>query len=96
MTAFDRRTLLRGALGLGAAGLLPAWARAADPGRSPAALMGGDIKLTIGHAAARIDGKSGHAVTANGTVPGPLIRLKEGQRARIAVTNALHLSLIHI
>ncbi|WP_172264511.1 copper resistance system multicopper oxidase [Caulobacter sp. RHG1] len=90
MTAFDRRTLLRGALGLGAAGLLPAWARAADPGRSPAALMGGDIKLTIGHAAARIDGKSGHAVTANGTVPGPLIRLKEGQRARIAVTNALH------
>ena len=90
MTAFDRRTLLRGAFGLGAAGLLPAWARAADPGRSPAALTGEDIRLSIGHAAARIDGKAGHAVTANGTVPGPLIRLKEGQRARIAVTNALH------
>ncbi|WP_172263375.1 copper resistance system multicopper oxidase [Caulobacter sp. RHG1] len=89
MTAFDRRTLLRGAFGLGAAGLLPAWARAADPGRSPAALTGEEIKLTIGHAAARIDGKAGHAVTANGTVPGPLIRLKEGQRARIAVTNTL-------
>ncbi|WP_184724149.1 copper resistance system multicopper oxidase [Caulobacter sp.] len=90
MTAFDRRTLLRGAFGLGATGLLPGWARAADPGRSPAALTGEEIKLTIGHAAARIDGKAGHAVTANGTLPGPLIRLKEGQNVRIAVTNALH------
>lgn len=90
MTAFDRRTLLRGVFGLGAAGLLPGWARAADPGRSPAALTGEEIKLTIGHAAARIDGKAGHAVTANGTLPGPLIRLKEGQNVRIAVTNALH------
>jgi len=36
-----------------------------------------------------IDGKSGHAVAINGTVPGPLIRLKEGQTVRLSVTNTL-------
>ena len=30
-----------------------------------------------------IDGRHGHAVAINGTVPGPLIRLKEGQNVRI-------------
>ena len=94
MTAFDRRTLLRGALGLGtlglgALGLLPAWARAGEGTRSPAALSGEDIKLTIGHAMPRIDGRTGHGVAINGTIPGPLIRLKEGQNVRIAVTNNL-------
>ena len=33
--------------------------------------------------------RAGHAVTINGTVPGPLLRLKEGQHVRIAVTNTL-------
>ncbi len=89
MTAFDRRTLLRGALGLSAAGLLPGWALAGEAGRSPAALSGEDIKLTVGHTMATIDGRSGHAVTVNGTLPGPLIRLKEGQNVRLSVTNAL-------
>jgi FtsP/CotA-like multicopper oxidase with cupredoxin domain len=36
-----------------------------------------------------IDGKPGHAIAVNGTVPGPLIRLKEGQHVRLSVTNAL-------
>lgn len=89
MTAFDRRTLLRGALGLGALGLLPDWARAGEGTRSPAALSGEDIKLTIGHVMPRIDGRTGHGVAINGTIPGPLIRLKEGQNVRIAVTNTL-------
>src|SRR3546814_14848635 len=31
----------------------------------------------------------GHAVTINGTPPAPLIRLKEGRKVRIAVTNSL-------
>ncbi len=94
MTAFDRRSLLRGALGLStlglsALGLLPAWARAGEGARSPAALSGEDIKLTIGHVMPRIDGRTGHGVAINGTIPGPLIRLKEGQNVRIAVTNNL-------
>ena len=89
MTALDRRTLLRGALALGAVGLLPSWARAGEAGRSPAALSSDEIKLTVGHTMARIDGRSGHAVTVNGSIPGPLIRLKEGQNVRLSVTNAL-------
>ena len=36
-----------------------------------------------------VDGKLGHAIAINGTVPGPLIRLREGQTVRISVTNAL-------
>ncbi|WP_374344928.1 copper resistance system multicopper oxidase [Phenylobacterium sp.] len=91
----DRRALVRGAviLGGGAAisSLLPAWAQSATPGVPSAlpTLSGEDIKLTIGHTAITIDGKQSHAVTINGTVPGPLLRLKEGQRVRIAVTNTL-------
>jgi CopA family copper-resistance protein len=52
-------------------------------------LSGDDIRLVIGRTRLQVDGKSGPVVTINGTVPGPLIRLKEGRTARIAVTNAL-------
>ena len=79
-------------LGGGAAlsGLLPTWARSQTPGRTrPEALSGEDIALTIGHVPLRIDGRAGHAIGINGTVPGPLLRLKEGQNVRIAVTNRL-------
>jgi len=91
----DRRSLLRGAaiLGGGAAisSLLPSWAMSASPGllSTLPTLSGEDIKLTIGHTPVTIDGKTSHAVTINGTVPGPLLRLKEGQPVRIAVTNTL-------
>jgi CopA family copper-resistance protein len=94
MTAakFDRRRLLRAiaALGGGAAlsSLLPGWAKSASAGLQ--ALSGEDIRLTIGHASHTVHGKAGHAIAINGTVPGPLIRLREGQRARIHVTNNLH------
>jgi len=37
----------------------------------------------------RVGGRSGHAIAINGTVPGPLIRLKEGQNVRLSVTNTL-------
>jgi FtsP/CotA-like multicopper oxidase with cupredoxin domain len=92
----DRRMLLKRAavLGGGAAlgALLPPWAKSVAQGM-PATmptLSGQDIKLVIGHTPITIDGKSAHAVTINGTVPGPLLRLKEGRRARISVTNNLH------
>jgi FtsP/CotA-like multicopper oxidase with cupredoxin domain len=92
----DRRMLLKRAavLGGGAAlgALLPPWARSAAQGM-PATmptLSGEEIKLFIGHTPITIDGKTAHAVTINGTVPGPLLRLKQGQRVRISVTNNLH------
>ena len=91
----DRRSLLRGAALLGGGAtlgaLLPSWALSASPGlvSTLPTLSGEDIKLTIGHTRVTIDGKPQHAVTINGTVPGPLLRLREGQRARISVTNTL-------
>ncbi|WP_299003601.1 copper resistance system multicopper oxidase [uncultured Caulobacter sp.] len=93
-TALDRRRVLQSlaVLGGGAtlAGLLPDWARAAGQvGRGPEALSGSEIKLTIGHTPVTVDGQTTHAVTINGTVPGPLIRLKEGQHVRLSVTNGL-------
>ncbi len=92
--ALDRRRFLRSLaiLGGGAAlaDLLPAWALPAQAGeRSPAALSGEDIHLKIGHASISVDGRASHAVTINGTVPGPLIRLKEGQTVRLHVSNGL-------
>ena len=91
----SRRTLLRGAAlasgGLTLAPLFPAWARSGTMGLNPASevLSGENIALTIGHARFNVGGKMGHACTVNGTVPGPIIRLKEGQKVRLAVTNSL-------
>jgi CopA family copper-resistance protein len=97
MSKLDRRQLLRGAalFGSGAAlsSLMPSWARSATPGLAPAlpTVSGTDIALEIAHGAPRVDGKPWrHAITINGTIPGPLIRLREGQQARLSVTNRLH------
>ena len=96
MPEIARRTLLKnaGLLGAGLAmtSLFPAWARSNSTGlvRDLPTVSGTDIKLRIGHTTWPVDGRQGHAVTINGTVPGPLIRLKEGQIARIAVTNDLN------
>lgn len=97
MSIVDRRELLRGtaaaAGGLAAAALLPGWARSAASAGAvpvrPPALSGEEIELVIGHAPIRLDGREGHAVAINGTVPGPLLRLQEGQKIRLKVTNRL-------
>ena len=87
---FHRRQLLTGAAALAAAGALPGWARSQTPGIAPRqTLSGEEIALTIDHAPLRVNGRAGHGIAINGTVPGPLIRLKEGQNVRIAVTNRL-------
>ena len=52
-------------------------------------LSGEDIHLAIGDAHFTTGGRSGHAYAVNGTVPGPLIRLREGQNVRLHVTNNL-------
>lgn len=76
--------------GAAAASLLPSWARSGTTGLvRPDALSGDAINLTVGHASLRVDGRPGHAVAVNGTVPGPLIRLREGQNVRLSVTNTL-------
>ena len=92
--SFDRRRFL-GAAGvaaasLGTAGLFPAWAHSGSPGLpAPDVLSGEEIALTIGERNFATGGRSAHAVMVNGTLPAPLIRLREGQKVRIAVTNRL-------
>jgi CopA family copper-resistance protein len=91
----DRRTLLRagalGTLGFGMQGLLPAWAQSGTSGLVPTlpTLSGENIALQIGMKPFSVGGRTGKAVMINGTVPGPLLRLREGQNVRIAVNNRL-------
>lgn len=93
--ALDRRSLIRGAALASATAALadrfPAWAMTGTSGikGTSAVLSGEAIALSIGHAPFSVGGKKGHAFTVNGTVPGPLIRLKEGQNVRLSVTNTL-------
>ncbi|MDZ7715171.1 MAG: copper resistance system multicopper oxidase [Balneolaceae bacterium] len=47
------------------------------------------IDLSIGKMPKTIDGKKGDAIGINGTVPGPIIRMQEGQEVTIRVTNNL-------
>ena len=85
-----RRDLLRGggAAALGLSGLFPAWAQSGSPGVAPA-LSGEDIRLKVGHSMFTVGGRQGHAITINGVLPAPLIRLREGQTVRLHVENTL-------
>jgi CopA family copper-resistance protein len=91
--SLGRRAFLGGGAALAAAaGLQPAWARTLSHGvaaKAQGTLSGDDIRLTVANTGFTIDGRSGHAVAVNGTVPAPLLRLKEGRNVRITVENRL-------
>ena len=94
MTRMTRRHFLRD-VGLtgGAATIpwLPAWAQPVSAGIvAPLPTVSGpDIALRVAHRMMMIDGKPSHAIGINGTTPAPLIRLRQGQTARLSVTNDL-------
>ena len=91
---FSRRSLL-GAATVGTGFLaLPAWARGDDMRggsirRDFDEVSGARIDLTIGEGMRMVQGRRGHTVAVNGSVPGPLVRLKEGQPVSLNVTNTL-------
>jgi CopA family copper-resistance protein len=90
----SRRLLLKraAALGLLAATerLVPAYALTSAAGAGTQIAISGDvIDLTIAEQPFHLDGRTGTAMTINGTIPGPVIRLKEGQLATLRVTNRL-------
>ena len=95
ISSLDRRMLLRGAAAggglLGLQGLLPAWAQTGSPGLRAdlPTLSGPNIDLTVGHSPFTVGGRTGHAVTINGVLPAPLLRLREGQNVRLSVANTL-------
>ncbi|USI79380.1 MULTISPECIES: copper resistance system multicopper oxidase [unclassified Sphingopyxis] len=91
----DRRRFVSAALGGGAAAAaaswFPAWAQPVSQGITAPlpTVSGNDITLRIARQTMRIDGKLSRAIGINGTVPAPLVRLKEGQTAKLTVVNDL-------
>jgi CopA family copper-resistance protein len=93
----SRRTFLRYAGSMaalaGASALMPAYAFPGFESKGPQVLkpQGPDnvIDLTISRFPKIVGGKKGNALGINGTVPGPLLHLKEGEEVVIRVKNAL-------
>ncbi|MDZ7830731.1 MAG: multicopper oxidase domain-containing protein [Desulfobacterales bacterium] len=75
--------------GCGCARPLPVWAESPDTGIG-AIRPQTRYDLTIGYSPIRIDGKKGVSTGINGSVPGPLVRLREGDDVILNVTNDLH------
>jgi CopA family copper-resistance protein len=93
-----RRRLLAGAGAASAFAALPAWAQGHSlhkmRGGAPIRVgfdevSGAVIDLAVGHGPRMVQGRKGHGVAVNGSVPGPLVRLKEGTNVRLNVTNDL-------
>lgn len=70
--------------GVGALGLIPARAGAEVP-----VLSGTDIDLTIGELPVNVTGRPRIATAVNNTMPGPILRLREGDTVTLNVTNKL-------
>jgi CopA family copper-resistance protein len=93
-TRINRRRMITSTVGLAAAASLPvpAWAKGASLPHARngfGELSGEEINLRIADHHFMTGGRMGHAFAVNGTVPGPLIRLKQGQDVRLHVTNKL-------
>jgi CopA family copper-resistance protein len=97
-TSITRRGILAG-LGAGATlAAVPAWAQGHSMRRhnGPPIRVGFDevsgeiIDLAVAGGRRNVQGRSGHGIAVNGSVPGPLIRLREGQNVRLNVTNHLN------
>ena len=81
-----------GAFGLmaGYAGIAPAYAFRQSRNindQRPEILK--EINLSVRRKSMDIGGKEGKGITINGSIPGPIVRLKEGENAVIHVTNEL-------
>jgi len=89
----NRRQILfgAGATGVALAAYFPAWAQPVSAGiTAPLPTVSGtDITLRIARQTMIIDGQSSLAIGVNGTVPAPLIRLRENQNVRLRVVNDL-------
>jgi len=87
-----RRRFVKGlAVGgvVAAAGLRGLSASAQPVRQSQAVLTGTDIDLAIGETPMNITGARRIAQTINGTVPGPIVRLREGDTVTLRVKNEL-------
>src|SRR5688500_4156506 len=88
-----RRTFVQGLALAGSAasvGLLHRPAAAAPGQRAePSVLSGTDFDLRIGETRDDVTGRERTALTINGSIPGPLLRWREGDTVTLRVSNAL-------
>jgi CopA family copper-resistance protein len=102
VSRLSRRGFVRAAGAAAGLAAMPAWAQGHAVGRSGHRMKGGTpirvgfdevsgpvIDLSVGHGPRMVQGRQGHGIAVNGSVPGPLIRLREGQNVRLNVTNTL-------
>jgi FtsP/CotA-like multicopper oxidase with cupredoxin domain len=90
-TTTGRRGFVQGLLLATALATLgwPAHAFAAPAVKTPAVLSGTELDLDISRVTVNYSGKASVATAVNGSVPGPLIRLREGDSVTIRVKNSL-------
>lgn len=95
LAAAPRRRFLQSLAALGATGALgaglPAWAQQLPAARTgtPPELRGTEFDLVIDTTRVDFDGRAGIATTVNGSLPGPTLRMREGDTVTIRVTNRL-------
>ncbi|MEE9434856.1 MAG: copper resistance system multicopper oxidase [Sphingorhabdus sp.] len=92
--SLNRRSVITSAMSLSALAALPmpAWAAGkmgANIRNGMDELAGPEINLHIGSGMFKTGKRVGHAIAVNGTVPGPLLRLREGQNIRLNIHNML-------
>ncbi len=71
---------------------MPAWARGVSHGpirQGFDEVSGRVIDLAVGEGPIAVAGRRGHAFAVNGSIPGPLVRLKEGEPVTLRVANRL-------
>ena len=91
-TLLTRRRLLQSLVAGGALGALPAWAQQNLPAArtgAPPELRGPVFDLVLSETHVDFDGRTGIATTVNGSLPGPTLRMREGDEVTIRVTNRL-------
>ncbi len=93
--SFSRRQLLGGLAVGGGALAMPAWARGGSLMDASRLRQGFDevggvsIDLTVARGHRMVQGRQGMGIAVNGSVPGPLLRLKEGTTVALNVHNRL-------
>ncbi|WP_417322677.1 copper resistance system multicopper oxidase [Erythrobacter aureus] len=87
-----RRSLIKSAVAIGGLAAMPAWARGVSHGpirQGFDEVSGRVIDLAVGEGPVAVAGRRGHAFAVNGSIPGPLVRLKEGEPVTLRVANRL-------
>ncbi|AKQ41642.1 copper-binding protein [Aurantiacibacter atlanticus] len=98
MVAINRRKFIGSGVGgaglLGLASAMPAWARGALDGtvarKGSDVLSGEHLTMTVADTGFTTGSRIGAGVAVNGTIPGPLVRLREGQNLTVDLVNQAH------